>query len=86
LRRIAEDLEVYQGSGQPLPTGRGEFDQWMLRRYPQETSRTDAWGTPYTLRAQREEFEVSSPGPDAVPGTEDDIVESRRLAVSPRGR
>lgn len=73
LNRIVEDLDVHQQS-RGLPVGRGEFDLWLDRRYPQERSRMDAWGTRYRLEVRGETYRVISAGPDGEFGTEDDIV------------
>lgn len=86
MQQIAEDLELAQGSGGSFPDGRGEFEPWLLRRNPEVERRTDAWGGAYTLRLTRDSFELVSSGPDGIPGTPDDLIESRRLAATSRGR
>jgi hypothetical protein len=83
LRRIAEDLDVFQTSRGELPTRRGEFDDWLDRRYPLEESRVDAWGTRYRLEVFSSRFEVLSAGPDRSFRTDDDLIrEGVRDAVS----
>lgn len=83
LNQIVEDLELHQETRGPLPSARGEFDEWMDGRYPQEPSREDAWGTRYELEVTGERFRVVSAGPDREFGTERDLRrEGRRL----RGR
>jgi len=84
LRQIVDDLEVVQGSGQQLPARAEEFDAWLNRRYPQESSRMDAWGTRYRLTLSATHFRVISAGPDGVFGTEDDIF--REAPRRPGGR
>ncbi len=86
LELVAEDLEREQETRGTLPSGRGEFDPWLDRRYRQEPSRFDAWGSRYTLRVQGDSFYVSSAGPDGELGTPDDLIESRRLAPRARSR
>jgi len=73
LRQIVDDLDVVQGSGQAFPSRPEEFDAWLNRRYPQEGSRMDAWGTRYRLNVSATHFRVISAGPDGVFGTEDDV-------------
>ncbi len=73
LRQIVDDLEVVQGSGQPLPFRREDFDAWLDRRYPQPASRVDAWGTRYRMDFTPTHFRVISAGPDGVFGTDDDL-------------
>jgi hypothetical protein len=86
LRRIAEDLDVLQGSRGELPTRRGEFDAWMDRRYPQEESRLDAWGTRYRLEVFSSRYQVVSAGPDRSFRTDDDLVRegARDVVTRPR--
>jgi hypothetical protein len=86
LERIAEDLEIEQGSRGMIPSGRGEFDPWLDDRYRQEPSRFDAWGGRYALKVVGDSFRVISAGPDRLPDSEDDLVESRRLAPRPGSR
>lgn len=83
LNQVVEDLEFHQESWGDLPLGRGEFDGWMDRRYPQESSREDAWGTRYRLQVRGDGFRVESAGPDGEFGTDDDIW---REGVRTRGR
>jgi hypothetical protein len=73
LGQIVQDLQVLEGSGGALPTQRGQFDLWLDRRYPQEGSRRDAWGSRYRLEIEIHQFRVVSAGPDGVFGTEDDL-------------
>jgi hypothetical protein len=73
LNQMVMDLEFHQETRGPLPTGRGEFDQWMNRRYPQERTRRDAWGTRYQLEVTADGFRVRSAGADGVFGTDDDV-------------
>lgn len=74
MNQIVEDLELHLGSGGRLPLARGEFDAWLDRRYRQDRSRRDAWGTRYELRSRGDRFEVLSAGPDRTFGTDDDLV------------
>lgn len=84
--QIVDDLEVLQGSAGALPVQAGEFDQWLERRYPQENSRRDAWGTRYRLEATATGFRVRSAGPDEVFETEDDLIRvwERGTSQAPR--
>lgn len=84
LNRIADELVVSQGSTGTLPTGRGEFDAWLMRRYPNVGGRTDAWGGAYMLRTERGRFTIASAGPDGISGNDDDLTVSRSLAPSGR--
>jgi hypothetical protein len=80
MNQIVEDLELRIQSGGSLPTARGEFDAWLDRRYPQQRSRQDAWGSRYQMRVQGDRFQILSAGPDGVFGTEDDLArEGSRL-------
>jgi hypothetical protein len=74
LGRIVEDLGRPQGAREELPTRRGEFDAWLDRRYPQEESRIDSWGTRYRLEVFSSRFRAISAGPDSAFGTDDDLV------------
>ena len=73
LSLMVEDLELHQETRGDLPRGRGEFDAWLDRRYPRESSRHDAWGTRYRLEIQGDSFRVVSAGPDETFSTDDDI-------------
>lgn len=73
LRTIVEDLERRVGASE-FPTRPGEFDAWLDSRYPQESSRMDAWGTRYQLEVTGFNFRVISAGPDREFGTDDDLV------------
>jgi len=86
LERVAEDVEIEQESRGTLPSGRGEFGPWLDRRYRQEPSRFDAWGSRYTLGVQGDSFYVSSAGRAGELGASDDLIESRRLAPRARSR
>jgi hypothetical protein len=74
MTQIVSDLELHQDSRGPLPLGRREFDEWLERRYPQESTRRDAWGTRFRLELIGDRFLVVSAGPDKEFGTDDDIV------------
>ncbi|MEX0856106.1 MAG: hypothetical protein WD056_00925 [Gemmatimonadota bacterium] len=81
LRQIVSDLETHQESRGGLPTDRGEFDLWLDGRYPQETSRIDAWGNRYRLTVTTSLFRVSSAGPDGTFDTTDDLIrEGQRVS------
>ena len=82
LNQIVDDLQFEEETRGRLPLGRGEFDQWMDRRYPQARSREDSWGTRYRLELAPEGLAVVSAGPDGQFGTEDDI---RRTGSRARG-
>ncbi len=83
MNQMVDDLEFHQETRGGLPTARGEFDAWLDRRYPQERSRHDAWGTRYRLEVTGESFRVIAAGPDGEFGTDDDIV---REGVRQAGR
>jgi hypothetical protein len=74
MNQIVDDLQFHQETRGDLPSGRGQFDEWMNRRYPQAASRHDAWGTRYRLEVRGDVFRVISAGPDGEFGTDDDIV------------
>lgn len=84
LNQIVVDLQFEEETRGRLPLGRGEFDQWMDRRYPQAGSREDSWGTRYRLELVPEGFAVMSAGPDGGFGTEDDIRRTGSRARAPR--
>lgn len=77
MERILLDLENHEGTRGELPSGLGEFDDWLDQRYPQESSREDAWGTRYRLDVGMDELRVISAGPDGEFGTESDLIRSR---------
>jgi len=77
LKKIVEDIEVYEDRRGILPYGRaGEFETWIEREYKDEKRRTDAWGTPFVLELGITTFTVVSAGPDGVFQTEDDLTVS----------
>lgn len=73
MDQMIDDLELADRTSGGIPAGRGEFEPWLERRYPQEASRVDGWGTIYRLETSRNEFVVISAGPDQEFGTLDDI-------------
>lgn len=74
MQQIVRDLQDLEREGRPLPTGRGEFEQWMGRRYQMFESTVDSWGNGYRLEVRGQEIRVISAGPDAAFGTDDDLV------------
>jgi len=86
LTRISEDLEILEGSEGALPIRRGEFDAWLERRYPQEASRVDAWGTRYRLEVSLSSFRVVSAGADRTFQTEDDLTREAPRDLNSRSR
>ena len=72
LQRIADDLER-RVSASDFPLRRGEFDAWLDSRYPEPSSRVDAWGTRYQLEVSGATFRVISARPDGEFGTDDDL-------------
>lgn len=73
MDQMISDLELVDRTSTGIPAGRGEFEPWLERRYPQEASRLDGWGTMYRLEASRTNFVLISAGPDGEFGTADDI-------------
>ncbi|MEX2526652.1 MAG: hypothetical protein WEA09_03365 [Gemmatimonadota bacterium] len=73
MDQMISDLELADRTSGGIPAGRGEFEPWLERRYPQEASRVDGWDTMYRLEASRNQFTVISAGPDREFGTADDI-------------
>jgi hypothetical protein len=86
LQRISEDLVVLQGSQGALPARRGDFDAWLERRYPQEASRVDSWGTRYRLEVLSSRFQIVSAGPDRAFQTEDDLMREAPRDTGTRSR
>lgn len=76
LQQIATDFGIYLDARDLTPIRRGEFDQWLDRRYPQARSRLDGWGARYTVRVARSGYEIISTGPDGILETSDDITVS----------
>ncbi len=74
MERILLDLGNHEGSRGELPRGPGEFDAWLNARYPQESSRQDAWGTRYRMEVSGAAVRVISAGPDGEFDTEDDLI------------
>lgn len=84
MQQILRDLQDVERLGRPLPTGRGEFEQWMRGRYQMFESTVDSWGNGYRLELRGQMLRIVSAGPDGEFGTSDDlIVEGSR---APRGR
>lgn len=73
LEQIATDFGIYLEGRDLAPLRRGEFDDWLDRRYPESRSRVDGWGSRYSARVTRTAFEIVSPGPDGLLGTDDDL-------------
>ncbi len=81
MNQIVNDLEAHQETRGPLPAGGREFDEWLDRRYPQPSSREDAWGTRYQLQVTGDGFRVVSAGSDRRFGTDADLVRQGRRVV-----
>ena len=60
--------------------GRGEGAEYK------ETIMRDPWGMPYIYRESNQWFEIVSSGPDRKLGTDDDVMERRRLASGGSGQ
>ena len=74
LRAMADQLDARLGRGEGLPEN---FEGWLRRDY--SGSEFDPWDNLYYISSGRRSYRVGSTGPDAVQGTEDDIVEEREL-------
>lgn len=74
ILRIIRDDET---ENRQLPDARS-FKQWMSQRMPQE-SPLDPWGNEYWLTRQGAAFTVGSNGPDAVRGTDDDVIQEASI-------
>lgn len=74
LSSMANQLAARVNRGEGFP---GNFEGWLRREFtgPPE----DPWGNPYYLQTRRDGFVLGSPGPDGLPGTDDDIREQRPL-------
>lgn len=73
LRIISDD----ETENRQLPDA-SSFKQWMSQRMPQE-SPLDPWGSEYWLERQGRAFRVGSDGPDAVRGTDDDVIQEATI-------
>ncbi|MDT8341703.1 MAG: hypothetical protein RQ751_09350 [Longimicrobiales bacterium] len=83
MEKIAQDLQIWERENfGRLPDERG-FRDWLERNYAGGAG-VDSWGSGYRYTLGRDSFYIRSPGPDAVRGTEDDIVEARPRSVARR--
>jgi hypothetical protein len=73
MDKIVRELGTMDREGQRLPQPGQEFQMWMERSF-QGGSLLDSWGSPYTLTLRIDSLALTSPGPDMVIGTPDDIV------------
>jgi hypothetical protein len=74
-RTLALELQKREVSGQPLPRPQ-DFQAYLERRTISGTPGLDKWGSPYYMLVAGDSITVVSPGPDARPGTADDIREA----------
>lgn len=76
LESMADQFEVRIRTKGPLPGGDAPWAGWLRSGY--SGSPEDPWGNLYYLEiGRRSGFTVGSMGPDGVPGTPDDITETR---------
>jgi len=74
LRAMSEQLSIRVGRAEGFPS---DFEGWLRRDF--SSAPEDPWGHFYYLKVGRREFTVGSMGPDALPGTADDITVKRTL-------
>ena len=79
IYRVLERARA-EGRGLPLPRNFQRF----LTDTEGSSAALDPWGEPYFLVRERNTFRVSSPGPDRVPGTADDIHSTPTVVTEPR--
>jgi hypothetical protein len=77
LEDIANQLERYHQRYGRLPNETGTWISWLDNNGT--FNPTDPWENHYFLEGRGGLFTVGSMGPDGEQGTEDDIVEQRRL-------
>ncbi|MBW3534116.1 MAG: type II secretion system protein GspG [Gemmatimonadetes bacterium] len=78
MNQLARDLEQRERASRHLPNPRTQWPPaWIEREYQGGDATVDAWGTPYTYQLGRDSFTLTSFGPDAERGTDDDIVVTR---------
>ncbi len=82
MRDVAVEVQVHEREnyGQ-IPDSRG-WPSWLERKLGDDGG-ADPWGTTYHLYVRRDSFHIVSFGPDGLPGTGDELSESRR-AMRPR--
>ncbi|HUG40738.1 MAG TPA: hypothetical protein VMM12_09640 [Longimicrobiales bacterium] len=72
MAKIANQLIVLRNRGYPPPT-QADLPAFVFRAAEDSTA-TDAWGSPYQIEIGRDSIYLRSWGADLEPGTEDDIL------------
>jgi hypothetical protein len=76
MRKVAEDLQLYERENFGRLPDRKSFPAWVDRQYAGGAG-VDSWGSAYEYTLARDSFFLRSPGPDRLRATDDDIVEGR---------
>lgn len=77
MNRIGTDLIIYQRENFGRLPGTRQFSTWVEDQYSGNGG-LDAWGNPYDYRLKRDEFDLTSYGPDGLRATVDDITVTRQ--------
>jgi hypothetical protein len=80
LEAMANQLDARLARADDLPTA--NFAGWLRRDYT--GPEVDPWGNVWYLQVARRTYTVGSMGPDAQPGTGDDITVTRDIVIGRR--
>jgi hypothetical protein len=76
MEKIAQDLQIHERENFGRLPDRRSFEGWLDRQYAGGAA-VDSWGSHYEYTLGRDSFYLTSPGPDKLRATDDDIVEAR---------
>ena len=82
LKFLADQLEIDQTYGRPLPSAGPAFTEWMLKRKGAGDRGKDPWGNLYWMDRSGGSIQLGSNGRDGTRGTADDRTKVATLKGS----
>jgi hypothetical protein len=73
MERLGRNVVAHERLTGEIPEGEGAWQAWLAERYRSEDIARDRWGSKFELVVWSDSVGITSPGPDGIPGTEDDL-------------